>query len=61
MQYKGIFLQMPVLQTIPFKDGTFFIAFTCHNWLPLIDKTAGYDTVYNWFDHLKSKGHTING
>ena len=52
---------MPVLQTIPYEDGTFFITFTCHNWLPLIDKTDGYDIVYKWFDHLKSKGHTING
>jgi hypothetical protein len=33
---------MPVQQTIPFDDGTFFITFTCHNWLPLIDKTNGY-------------------
>ena len=52
---------MPVLQTIPFDDGTFFITFTCHNWLPLIHKTDGYDIVYNWFDNLKSKGHKING
>ena len=21
----------------------------------------GYDIVYNWFDHLKTKGHYING
>lgn len=39
----------------------FFITFTCHQWLPLIDKTNGYDIVYNWFDHLKAKGHYING
>ncbi len=52
---------MPVLQTIPFNEGTFFITFTCFEWLPLIDKTGGYDIVYKWFDHLKSKGHKING
>src|SRR5678815_3775154 len=52
---------MPVLQTIPYVDGTFFITFTCYNWLPLIDKTDGYDIVYKWFDHLKSKRHKING
>ena len=52
---------MPVKQTIPFPFGTFFITFTCHNWLPLIDKVNGYDIVYSWFDHLKSKGHYING
>ena len=52
---------MPVLQTIPYDDGTFFITFTCYDWLPLIDKTDGYDLMYQWFDHLKSKGHKING
>ena len=60
---------MPVLQTIPYGDGTFFITFTYYNWLPLIDKTNGYDIVYKCpsdriragFDHLKSKGHKING
>ena len=52
---------MPVKQTIPFSFGTFFITFTCHNWIPLIDKVNGYDIVYSWFDHLKSKGHYING
>ncbi|HMP22059.1 MAG TPA: hypothetical protein PKC39_13945 [Ferruginibacter sp.] len=52
---------MPVQRTIPYQSGTFFITFTCHQWLPLIDKTNGYDIVYNWFSHLKSKGHFING
>ena len=52
---------MPVLQTIPYDEGAFFITFTCHDWLPLIDKTTGYDIVYKWFDHLKLKGHKING
>jgi REP element-mobilizing transposase RayT len=52
---------MPVKQTIPYNFGTFFITFTCHNWLPLIDKTNGYDIIYNWFSVLKSKGHYING
>ena len=52
---------MPVKQTIPYKFGTFFIIFTCHQWLHLIEKVNGYDIVYHWFDHLKSKGHYING
>jgi hypothetical protein len=34
---------MPILQTIPYDDRTFFITFTCVDWLPLIDKTNGYD------------------
>ena len=52
---------MPVKHCIPYNSGTFFITFTCHQWLPLIDKTNGYDIVYNWFNYLKSKGHYING
>ena len=52
---------MPVKRTIPFNSGIFFITFTCHNWLPLIDKVNGYNIIYNWFDHLKGKGHFING
>jgi len=52
---------MPVKRTIPYKSGIFFITFTCHQWLPLIIKVNGYDIFYNWFDHLKSNGHFING
>ena len=52
---------MPVKHTIPHNSGTFFITFTCYQWLHLIDKVNGYDIVYHWFDHLKSKGHFING
>ena len=52
---------MPVKRTIPYTYGTFFITFTCHQWLPLIDKVKGYDLVYNWFDYLKNQGHYING
>ena len=39
----------------------FFITITCHRWKALIDKVNGYDIIYHWFDHLKSKGHFING
>jgi len=52
---------MPVKQTVPFLSGTFFITFTCHRWLPLIENVEGYDIVYKWFDLLKTKGHFING
>jgi putative transposase len=51
---------MPVKQTIPYDHGTFFITFTCYQWLPLIDKVNGYDIVYTWFDYLKTQGHFIN-
>ena len=55
------FISMPVKQTIPFSFGTFFITFTCHRWLHLTDIVNGYDIIYKGFDHLKSKGHYING
>jgi len=52
---------MPKKQTIPYNFGTFFITFTCHKWLPLLEIINGYDIVYTWFDHLKKNGHYING
>ena len=52
---------MPVKQTIPHNSGLFFITFTCHQWIPLIKITNGYDIIYKWFDHLKFNGHFING
>ena len=52
---------MPVKRSIPYNSGMFFITFTCHQWMSLIDKVNGYDIVYNWFDHLKEKGHFITG
>lgn len=52
---------MPHKQNIPYNFGTFFITFTSYNWLPLIEKTNGYDIVYNWFNHLSQKGNFING
>ena len=52
---------MPVKRAIPYNSGMFFITFTCHQWMSLIDKVNGYDIVYNWFDHLKEKGHFITG
>ena len=52
---------MPVKRKITESEGVYFITFTCFQWLPLIEITNGYDLVYNWFDHLKSKGHYITG
>jgi len=52
---------MPIKRTINKNYGTYFITFTCHRWLSLIKQVDGYDVIYNWFDHLKSKGHFING
>jgi REP element-mobilizing transposase RayT len=46
---------------IPESEGVYFITITCYKWLPLFELTSGYDIVYNWFDHLKGKGHYITG
>lgn len=43
------------------ETGIYFITFTNHQWLPLIELTKGYDLVYKWFDVLTSKGHTVTG
>jgi len=42
-------------------EGIYFITFTCHQWLPLFEIAKGYDTVYKWFDYLKSKDHNVKG
>jgi len=34
------------------KEGIYFITFTCHGWLPLIELSQGYDEVYNFFTAL---------
>jgi hypothetical protein len=57
------FKPMLVKHVIPYNYGIFFITATCHNWLPLIEKTNSYNSVYKWFDHLKQGtlyiGYTI--
>ena len=52
---------MSVRKAIPQKEGLYFVTITCSQWLWLFDIVRGYDIVYNWFDHLKSKGHLICG
>lgn len=52
---------MPVKRQITEPDGIYFITFTCHQWKHLIELTKGYDLIYNWFDHLKAKGHCLAG
>src|SRR5258707_13964622 len=41
--------------------GIYFITFTCHRWLNLIEKVNGYDLVYNWYDVLAKKQHAVTG
>jgi REP element-mobilizing transposase RayT len=52
---------MPVRRDIPYSQGLFFITFTCHKWLPLIEQTNSYDLFYKWFDYLKQQNHRIAG
>ncbi len=52
---------MSVRKAISEFEGTYFITITCCRWLHLFELSDGYDTVYKWFDHLKSKGHYITG
>ncbi len=50
-------VRTPITET----EGIYFITFTCTQWLPLIEITNSYETVYNWFDHPKSKNHFVKG
>lgn len=52
---------MPVRRNIPYKEGLYFITFTCFRWLPLIRQTLAYDLVYKWFEYLKVNNHRIVG
>jgi len=49
------------VHTVVKKQGIYFITFTCHDWLPLIEKSDGYDAVYNFFNVLQSKGNAVTG
>jgi hypothetical protein len=39
----------------------YFITFTNHAWIPLLQLSNGYDIVYNWFRILKEKEHFVTG
>ena len=41
------------------KAGIYFITFTCNGWLPLIELSHGYDTVYNFFTALGRQNHHV--
>lgn len=51
---------MPVHKPVS-ETGIYFITFTCHQWLPLLELVNGYDCVYNWFTVLRDKGHIVTG
>ena len=42
-------------------NTTYFVIFTCYNWLPLFEITRLYDDIYRWFDKLTENGNYILG
>ncbi|MES2796124.1 MAG: hypothetical protein V4683_09170 [Bacteroidota bacterium] len=46
---------------IEYKDGLYFLTFTCVKWISLFEITKSYDLVYNWFEILKKSGNYICG
>lgn len=52
---------MPVRRSISEYFGIYSITLTCCRWKNLFEEADGYDVVYEWFDHLKSKGHFVLG
>ncbi|RKD12388.1 hypothetical protein BCY91_12115 [Pelobium manganitolerans] len=36
-------------------DKTWFVTFTCCNWIPLFQITNSYDLIYGWFKLIKEK------
>lgn len=39
----------------------YFITFTLYKWKPLFQITGAYDAGYKWFDHLYTRGASVNG
>ena len=52
---------MAVRTPIEYREGLYYITFTCQHWLSLFEITKSYDTVYKWFDYLQTKGHKVKG
>ncbi len=43
------------------REATYFVTFTCHQWLSLFEETKLYDYFYNWFRILNEKEIKILG
>ena len=37
------------------RNSTYFISFTCHQWIPLIAISNQYEAFYSWFRYLKKQ------
>ena len=46
---------MAIKTTHDTSEKTWFITFTCFNWIPLFEITNSYDLVYNWFNVIIEK------
>ena len=49
------------VRTIVNEPGIYFMTFTCHKWLSLIEATKSYDQFNKFFTVLKEKEHHITG
>jgi len=54
-------LAIMAIRTVVDQKGVYFITFTCHNWLPLLDLANAYESVYTFFDVIKGKRHSVVG
>ena len=43
------------------KCAVYFCTVTCYKWLPLLEESQTYDSVYRWFTHLKDDGCLLAG
>lgn len=55
MSSKSLSLKMAIKTIHDTTDKTWFITFTCFNWIPLLQITNSYDLVYNWFNLINQK------
>jgi len=43
------------------EPGIYFCTVTCYQWLPLIEESNAYSSIYRWFAHLKKDGCSVAG
>ena len=46
---------MAIRKSHQITDNTWFITFTCYDWLPLFEITQSYDLIYNWLKLINNK------
>ena len=53
--------RMPTHHSWGKREGQYFCTFTCWEWLPLIEETRLYDSIYAWMRLITDKGCAITG